>query len=143
MKFFVASSYSSQVDYETGQVFPEHREFIESQLAVLEQFGEVFCAVRHDNYQINNAAPEEAFRLDLDQIKDSDVFIAFLSGRASVGVQTEIGIAVALGKRTLVANPPEGKREYFNIAMARAGVIDEISLPLSSEEIKAKLKIRR
>ena len=136
MKFFVATSYSSQVDYSTGRVFPAYREFLEAQLSILEQFGEVFCAIRHDNYQINSASPEEAFRLDSDEIKNCDVFIAFLGDKISAGVQTELGIALASGKKVLLAQPEGHDLEYFNNAMVRAGVIELVGLPLDVDDLR-------
>jgi len=105
MKIFVATSYSSQVNYETGQVFPEFRDFLENQFTTLEQFGEIFSGIRYDDYQINHAAPDEAFRLDLKEIKESDVLVAFLGEKVSAGVQTEIGMALAFGKKVLLAPP--------------------------------------
>jgi nucleoside 2-deoxyribosyltransferase len=134
-KVFVATSYSSQVDYQTGQVLPEYREFLERQFAVIESTGaKIFSAIRHDNYKINNASPEEAFRVDWQEIKKCDIFIAFLSDKVSAGVQTEIGMAVAMGKTVLLARPANVKLEYFNNALIRSGLAREISLPLDVSE---------
>jgi nucleoside 2-deoxyribosyltransferase len=133
MKIFVATSYSSKVDYATGRVFPEYRDFLEHQLAVIEQQGNtVFIAIRADGYRINNDDQAAAYRLDLEEIRKCDVLIAFLDEKVSAGVQTEIGIALAFGKRVLLARPAGVEPEYFNQALVRAGVAREIALPLNA-----------
>lgn len=101
--------------------------------------GEIFSAIRHDNYKINDASPADAFRVDLDEIKKCDVFIAFLNSKISAGVQIEIGIALTLGKKILLARPMDVKSEYFNDAIIRFGAAQEIALPLNIDELREKL----
>lgn len=140
MKVFVAASYSSQVNYETGEVFPEYKEWLENTLSVIEALGHtVFCALREDQYKINDTDPAAAFSLDIEHIEGSDILLALLSDKVSAGVQTEIGVAVALKKRVLLAHLPEHELQYFNAAMAKAGVVKEIELPLSAEHLKSEL----
>ena len=99
MKIFVAASYSAKVDYDTGKVFSHYREWLEGELKSLEEIGhEIFCALREDNYEINNEDPAAAFRLDLDKLKSSDLLLAYVSNEKSVGVQTEVGIAIGIEK---------------------------------------------
>ncbi|MGH7196663.1 MAG: nucleoside 2-deoxyribosyltransferase [Candidatus Saccharimonadales bacterium] len=134
MKVFVAASYSSQVNYDTGEVFPEYKEWLENTLGVVEALGHtVFCALRADQYKINDADPASAFSLDMEHIEESDVLVALLDEKPSVGVQTEIGVAVALEKQVFLAHLPEHKLAYFNAAMLNAGVVKEIELPLTGE----------
>jgi nucleoside 2-deoxyribosyltransferase len=135
-KIFVATSYSSKVDYKTGRVLPEFREFLEQQFETIERAGaEVFSAILHDNYQINDADPAGAFRVDWQEIKKCDVFLALLDAKVSAGVQAEIGMAVAFKKPVLLARPDDIKSEYFNVALIKAGLAQEISLPLKIDEI--------
>jgi nucleoside 2-deoxyribosyltransferase len=140
MRVFVAASYSSQVNYETGAVFPEYKEWLENTLGVIEALGHtVFCALREDQYKINDADPAAAFSLDMEHIKGSDALLALLSDKPSAGVQTEIGVAIALKKQVLLAHLPEHELAYFNAAMLRAGVVSEIKLPLNNEGLKEQL----
>lgn len=140
MKIFVAASYSSQVNYDTGEVLPEYKDWLENVLKTIESAGHtVFCALRADQYKINNADPAAAFSLDLKHIQESDALIALLSDKPSAGVQTEIGVAVALQKPVILAHLPEDDLTYFNQAMLRAGVVKEIALPLNIEELRRKL----
>jgi nucleoside 2-deoxyribosyltransferase len=140
MKLFVAASYSSQVNYETGEVFPEYKEWLENTLGTIEALGHtVFCALREDQYKINDSDPAAAFSLDLEHIEGSDGLMALLTDKPSAGVQTEIGVAVALKKRVWLAHLPEHQLAYFNEAMLRAGVVQEVELPLTTEGLEAQL----
>lgn len=141
MKIFVAASYSSQVDYETGEVYPEYKKWLENILGTIESLDHtVFCALRADQYKINNKDPAAAFSLDIQHIEESDVLIALLSDKPSPGVQTEIGIAVALKKGVLLAHLPEHKLSYFNSAMTKAGLVREVELPLAVDELNENLE---
>jgi nucleoside 2-deoxyribosyltransferase len=140
MNIFVAASYSSQVDYETGNVFPEYKEWLEDTLGLIEALGHtVFCALREDQYKINDADPAAAFSLDMEHIEQSDALIALLSDKLSAGVQTEIGVAVALKKQVFLAHLPEHELAYFNAAMLKAEVVQEIELPINKDSLGAML----
>jgi len=141
MKIFVAASYSSKVNYDTGEVFPEYKAWLEEIIATLEGMGHsVFCALRADQYKINDADPAAAFNLDMEHIKESEVVLALLSENVSAGVQTEIGVGVALGKRVIASHALEDKLAYFNAAMIKAGVMRELELPLNASKLAAVLK---
>ena len=135
MSIFVATSYSSKVDYTSGQVFPEYQRWLEDILITLERAGyEVFCALRDDKYIINDANPATAFRLDTAAIKRSDALLALLDDHTSAGVQLEIGYALALGKKIYLAHLPEHQLTYINKAVVRTGLAKELLLPLSALE---------
>lgn len=134
MKIFVAASYSSQVDYDTGQVFPEYREWLEDNLKILEDLGHtVFCALRADQYKINDADPAEAFSLDEAEIEAADGMLAFVTDRVSAGVQTEIGMAIAKKKQVVIAHVTEHSLDYFNKAIILAEQATELILPITSD----------
>lgn len=132
MRIFVAASYSSQVNYDTGEVFADYKNWLEDILATLEQAGHtVVCSLREDNYRINDADPAGAFKLDTESIKGCDVLLALLNDHVSAGVQTEIGYALALGKKVALAHSAEDKLAYINGAMVKASLAQEILLPLA------------
>lgn len=140
MKVFVAASYSSQVNYETGEVFPEYKEWLEKTLGIIEALGHmVFCALREDQYKINDSDPAAAFSLHMEHIQESDILLALLGDKPSVGVQTEIGVGVALKKRVFLAHLPEHELAYFNSAMVKSGVTQEFELPFTEESLKSAL----
>jgi nucleoside 2-deoxyribosyltransferase len=139
MKIFVAASYSSQVNYDTGEVFPEYKEWLEGNLEQLEKFGHaVFCALRADEYKINDANPADAFSLDEAEIEDADAMLAFVTDKVSAGVQTEIGMAIAQKKLVVIAHLAEHGLTYFNKAIVLAGQADEAILPLESDPFLCK-----
>lgn len=134
MKIFVAASYSSQVNYETGKVNSEYKNWLESELISLEEQGyQVFCALRADGYIINDVDPAKAFHLDIDQIKSSDILLAYVTDNPSAGVQTEIGYALALGKKVVIAHEEGHKLAYFNQAMLMANQVREITYPVANK----------
>lgn len=132
MKIFVAASYSSQVNYETGEVLPEYKEWLEGHLERIEKFGHaVFCALRADEYKINDGDPAEAFSLDEREIDGADALLAFVTDKVSAGVQTEIGMAIAKGKHVVIAHLGEHALGYFNQAIIMADQASELILPES------------
>ena len=140
MKIFVATSYSSKVNYETGEVFPEYKEWLENILVELEKQGHtVFCALRADQYKINDSDPAAAFSLDMKHIKESDVILALLNEKVSAGVQTEIGVGVGLKKKVVLAHTPSESNAYFNAAMVKTNVVHEVTLPLDKHELDSVL----
>lgn len=136
MKIFVAAAYSSKVNYDTGEVFPEYKAWLEDILVALERAGyEVVCSLREDKYRINDGDPAGAFKLDAESIKKSDMLLALLDGHISAGVQTEIGYALALDKKIYIAHLPSDKLAYINRAMIEAGLASELLLPLDMQAI--------
>ena len=134
MKIFVAASYSSRVNYETRQVFPEYRDWLENNLQILEKLGHtVFCALRADQYKINDANPAEAFSLDEAEIEAADGILAFVADKVSAGVQTEIGMAIAKKKQVVIAHTTDQPLAYFNQAIVLAGQAKELVLPITSD----------
>lgn len=132
MKIFLATSYSSQVNYETGEVFPEYKSWLEDNIERIEAFGHsVFCALRADGYKINDGDPAAAFSLDDYEISQGDALLAIVTNKSSEGVQTEIGMAIAKGKDVAIAHSGEHPLGYFNQALVLADQAIEIVLPES------------
>jgi len=139
MKIFVAASYSAHVNYETGNVHPEYKDWLETILCAAESLGHtVFCALSADGYKINGADPASAFRLDMRHIRESDALLALL-GDISAGVQTEIGIALALGRTVFLAHAPDQPLAYFNAAIVQSGAGQEILLTEKIDDMEQAL----
>ena len=116
------------------------RDWLEDSLSAIEKSGHiVFCALREDGYKINHKDPAEAFRLDIANIQRSDALLALLDTTISSGVQTEVGVAVALKKKVYLAHLPDNDLSYFNTAMLKAGVVQELSLPLNTKKLQQVL----
>lgn len=139
MKLFVAASYTSQVNYKTGEIFPGYQAWLEDNLGRLEKLGHtVFCALRADQYKINDADPAEAFSLDEAEIESADGMLAFVTDKVSAGVQTEIGMAIAKRKQVVLAHTAENPLAYFNQAIVLAGQASELILPISTDPFSAE-----
>ena len=83
----MAASYSSKVNYDTGEVFPDYKAWLEEILGQLESAGhKVVCSLREDEYRINDGDPAGAFRLDTESIKNADALLALLDDHISAGV---------------------------------------------------------
>lgn len=137
MKIFVATSYSSKVNYDTGEVFQEFKTWLEDILYKLDQAGHnTFNALRADGYKINDSDPAKAFSLDMKNIQAADVILAFVDDNVSPGLQVELGVGVALKKKVILAHLPEHKLVYFNAAMVQAGTVTEMLLPFDTKELQ-------
>lgn len=134
MKLFVAASYSAKVDYTTGDVYPEYRAWLEDILAKLESYGhEVVCALRDDNWRINDLDPAQAFKLDEAKIANADGLFALVSDTVSAGVQMEMGTALAQKKHVVIAHDKVDQLAYFNQAVVSLGQAKEVILPITSD----------
>ena len=140
MHLFVAASYSSKVNYETGDVFPDYQEWLESVLSELESYGHsAYCSLREDHYRINDSDPAGAFKVDTAAIAQCEVFLALLDDHVSAGVQTEIGYALALRKKVVLAHARHDKLPYIDDAIIKMGIGRELVLPLTAEAVRAAL----
>lgn len=85
-----------------GVALKEFRSEIEYLLKSLRENGhEVFCAVEHEGWRIQNVDPVEAWRKDWSAVKDSDIAIFVMEDELSAGVQVEIGAALAWNKKVV------------------------------------------
>lgn len=139
VKVFVAASYSSKVDYSTGDVYPNYKEWLEGILKQIESYGyEVFCALRADNWRINDIDPAQAFKLDEAEITSSDAMLAIVNSQTSAGVQMEIGMAIALKKKVVIAHEKIDQLAYFNKAVVSLGQAKELILPIEEDPFSVK-----
>lgn len=131
---FVALSYSSKVDYETGLVFPDYRTWVEKFLNEIEAQGHrVFCSLREDEYKINNLDKAVAFEMDYQKIKERDVLLAVTEKQVAGGVQNEIGIAQGLGKMVIIAHDYQTPLTYMNQGAVESASTNthELTLPIN------------
>lgn len=138
---FLATSFSGQVDYETGRVNPGFRKSIEEIIQALRTVGgfSVFCAVEHEGWVISDVPPEIGVKKDLEEIDKSDVFLAVLHDAISAGVQYETGYADGRDKSVFVATPYTTSLTYFNQGAANLGRITHVSYG-SPESLATQLR---
>lgn len=140
-RIFLATSFSGKVNYDTGEVLPEFRGFIEGVLAELRKQAdtEVFCAIEHEGWKITDEPPEVGVQKDLAAIDKADVLLALVDETPSAGVQFEIGYAVAKGKRVVLATEAQTKLAYFNDGVVGMGGA-ELVVYGAAEDIAAQIK---
>lgn len=74
-------------------------------------------------------------------IEESDTLLALL-GDISAGVQTEVGIALALGRTVFLAHAPDQPLAYFNAAIVQSAAGQEILLQEKVDDMKQALAER-
>lgn len=128
-RLFLATSFSGQVDETTSRVLPGFRQFITQILEGLRRNElEVFAAIEHEGWMVAADMPAEiGVRKDLDEIDAADVMVALVHDKPSVGVQFELGYAVAKSKKVILACAAGEQLAYFNQGAAGAGLVTVVS----------------
>ncbi|HSX00262.1 MAG TPA: nucleoside 2-deoxyribosyltransferase [Patescibacteria group bacterium] len=122
---FLSTSFSGQVNYDTGEVFPEFRTSIETILTALRELldVDVFCAVEDEGWKISADLLDKGVQKDIEEVDFADTLIALIHDAPSAGVQFEIGYAVAKGKQVILAAQTEQPLAFFNEGLVSAGYI--------------------
>ncbi|MFY1831981.1 nucleoside 2-deoxyribosyltransferase [Myxococcus fulvus] len=108
---FLGGPFKSLVSPETGVMREQDQDRFMQLIHGLEGRGlRVFNAHRRESWGREFLAPEECTRLDFEEIRSSDAFIAFPGAPASPGTHVEIGWASALRKPLILFL--EGGKEY-------------------------------
>lgn len=120
---FVSCSFSSKVNYETGQVDPEYRDYIEGILKQVRGLGlTAFCAIEYENWQIADEPPEVGVNVDLDTIDVSDRLLVLLGRDKSDGRSDEQGYARGIGKPVFfLREPGTDSLSYWNQGLVNSG----------------------
>ena len=142
-KIFLATSFSGQVDAQSGKVLPELRAFIEALLVALrkDDMAEVFCAAEYEDWMIaGDAPPEVGVQKDLQEIDAADVVVALMHAQLSAGVQFELGYAVAKSKHVILVHHAGQKLTYFNQGAVSSGLITQLAYD-NLESLIAQLTI--
>ncbi len=103
MKIFLSTSFSSKV-LPDGSVEPGYRSQLEAIISHLErQSHEVFCALREDNWLLNEVAPSEAFLMDAHAVSDCELMLVLIRNNPpSAGIQFELGAGYILKKQMII-----------------------------------------
>ena len=108
---FVAGPFKALVDTASGELDPLHKARMLRLIDFFEQRGvAVHNAHRREAWGKEFLAPEECTRIDFDEIRDADLFVALPGFPASPGTHVEIGWASAMGKPAVLLL--EQGREY-------------------------------
>ena len=127
MKLFLSTTFSGEINGDTGEVEPEFRCEIEQILAAIRAAGhEVFAAIEDEGWKISDLTPAETAGYDIQRIEAADALIAMLHDRPSAGVQWEIGYADALGKKVYVISEEGTDIGYWNRALEKLGRVTRL-----------------
>jgi nucleoside 2-deoxyribosyltransferase len=138
-KVFLSTAFSHKVDYQTGAVVPEFRAAVAQILKALREEAkvEVYCALEATGWKMAaDDLPEVGVQKDLAELDAADELLALVHEQPSVGVQFEIGYAVAKGKPVILAMEAGGKLAYFNQGVVSIGLVTLVTYDDASSLIK-------
>ena len=129
MKVFLSTSFSGQVNTSTGRIQLGYQAFLEHFLTGVRQAftGELYCALEAEAWEISEDPAEVGVQNDLIKIDESDVLLALMYDKSSVGAQFEVGYAVAKGKRVIIASALDVPLAYFNQGAVSLGLASAIT----------------
>lgn len=127
---FLAGPFKAIVDQETGVMRTFDRDRYEALINHLETCGyDVHNAHKREAWGANFLSPEECTRLDYEQIRDCDLFVAFPGCPASPGTHIEIGLAAALGKPMMLLLEEGHTYAYLIQGLHTVGAVTYVSMP--------------
>jgi len=127
---FLAGPFKGIVDPKTGMVRAFERERFEALISHLEARGyTVYNAHRRESWGASMMTPEECTRLDYENIRDCDLFVAFPGDPASPGTHIEIGWASALGKPLLLLLEGDHNYAFLIQGLHVVGDVSYVDMP--------------
>jgi nucleoside 2-deoxyribosyltransferase len=128
-KIFLATAFAGHLNEQTGEVAPVYRQSIEAILKALREQPdlEVFCAPEDDGWKMPSDPPAISLTADLEKLDESDMLIALIQDKPSVGVQFEMGYAVAKGKQVTLAMAAGAELGSYNQGLVSAGMMTLIT----------------
>lgn len=106
------------------------RDRYEALIGHLEKCGyTVHNAHKRESWGANFLTPEECTRLDYEQIRDCDLFVALPGCPASPGTHIEIGWAAAFGKPLILLLEEDRTYAYLVRGLHTVGDVRYVSLP--------------
>lgn len=127
---FLAGPFKGILDPETGMVRAFERKRFEALINHLEARGyTVHNAHKRESWGASMMTAEECTRLDYENIRDCDLFVAFPGHPASPGTHIEIGWASALGKPMLLLLEGHHTYAFLIQGLHVVGDVSYVSMP--------------
>lgn len=127
---FLAGPFKALVDPETGEMRAFERTRYEALIKHLEHCGyTVHNAHRREAWGADFLDPDECTRIDYDQIRDCDLFVAFPGDPASPGTHIEIGWAAALGKPIMLLLDEDHAYAFLVRGLHAVAEVTYVSMP--------------
>lgn len=139
-KAFLIAPYESWVNPQTGVMYPDKIQLIQTLIDYLENRGyEVLNSHRREEWGKKWMEPEESTPLNFQDTKDADVIVAIPGNPASGGTHWEMGLTAAFQKRMILLL--ERGKKYSNVIIGAGAVgpvdyvwFDRIEEIIESEE---------
>ena len=141
MKIFIATSFSSKVDYSTGKVDSEFRPWLETRVLnpIKKLKLDYFCAIEEEGWVINNSNSAQAMIDDFAQLRGCDTLLVVLDEDVSPGLQIEIGIAHERKMPIILAHEKNIKLKWSNQALVDAGAAKKMTIPFTITRLQEAL----
>lgn len=138
VKVFVAAPFSSMINSQ-GFFMKQYRERLSQLHKSIEESGHsVFASQRNENWGNAPLKPEEYVSIDYHELSFSDVVVAVLGARPSLGVCIELGWASALGIPIIVV----GKRVSASTMISGLHRVSKVNyIPADLEDSKLPIPI--
>jgi hypothetical protein len=138
MKIFIATSFSGKVDYGTGQVKTEFKNWLKFNVLDPLKNAELnyFCAIEMEGWKVNNSDSTSAIIDDFNNLRESDLLLVILDKDISPGLQIEIGIAYERKMPIILAHEKDVKLKWSNQALIDAKFAKELILPITEDKLK-------
>jgi hypothetical protein len=127
---FLAGPFKGILDAETGMIGAFERDRYEALINHLDARGySVHNAHKRESWGANFLTPEECTRLDYENIRDCDLFVAFPGHPASPGTHVEIGWASAFGKPMILLLEERNTYAFLVQGLHVVGDVSYVSMP--------------
>jgi len=127
---FLAGPFKAIIDPATGVMRPFDRQRYEALISHLETCGyTVHNAHQRESWGADFFSPEECTRLDYEQIRDCDLFVAFPGSPASPGTHIEIGWATVFGKPLILLLEESHTYAYLIRGLHAVSDVSYVSMP--------------
>lgn len=132
-KCFLAAPFKSLVDKTTSKMEEREIKKILDLIEYLENKNfEVHNAHKRENWGQDFMTPDECTRIDFQQIRECDLFVAFPGNPASPGTHIEIGWASAFSKQIILLL--ENSEKDYAYLIRGLGVICDVKQIVYSDE---------
>lgn len=111
---FIGGPFKQLVDPATGVISDVHRVRIETLIDFFESAGSsVYNSHRRESWGAKFLSPRDATLLDFNEIRSSELFVAFPGVPSSPGTHIEIGWASALGVPSILLLEDQGEYAFL------------------------------
>lgn len=114
MKIFLAAPFTDRIDPSTHVVEQSYRRWLELIIQHLESLGHrVIGEHSREDWGAKLEPPKTAIQNDFNAVRDCELLIAYLGNPPSIGVNMELGFAIAFQKPIIVIQEKQSRIPYL------------------------------